>query len=86
MRLEQAIAVIDTLDDAAPVPQQMEAYLTQAKTALPNQPEVYWYLGVAAVRRGAKDAAAENSRHVLALLPAGSPDRTMVQQAITALE
>ncbi len=86
LRLEQAIAIIDTLDDTAPVPELAESYLAQAKLTSPDRPEIYWYLGIAAARRGARATALAHWRQVLGMLRSDSPDRAMVQQAIKAIE
>jgi cytochrome c-type biogenesis protein CcmH len=84
--LQQAAASIDAMPQNQKVPPDLVAQLDHAKAAMPNAPEVFWYLGVAAVRNGNRIEAAADWTHLLDLLPANSDDRKMVQDALDALK
>jgi cytochrome c-type biogenesis protein CcmH len=84
--LQQAAATIDATPHDKPVPPDVVAMLDRARAATPDEPEVYWYLGIAAMRNGNKIEAAAQWTHLLEMLPADGEDRKMVQNAIETLQ
>jgi cytochrome c-type biogenesis protein CcmH/NrfG len=51
----------------------------------PDDPEPWWYLGIAAAREGRREEARRHWQRVLSLLPAGHPDRPTVADRLAAL-
>jgi cytochrome c-type biogenesis protein CcmH len=79
-------ALIEAQKPDAPVPQRAIALLHRAERIDPKRPEVLWYLGLVAAQAGHADAAQDYWRRVLDGLPADSPDRKMVTDAIEAVK
>jgi cytochrome c-type biogenesis protein CcmH len=79
-------ALIEAQKPDAPVPQRAIALLHRAEQIDPKRPEVLWYLGLVAAQAGHADAAQDYWRRVLDALPADSPDRKMVTDAIEAVK
>jgi len=86
VKMQEAIAVVDTLGDTDPVPPRTVQLLKDVLAADPKRPEVYWYLGIAAARGGDRPGALERWKVLLTLLPADGEDRKMVQGAIDSLK
>lgn len=85
VKLAEAMAVIDGLDPAAPVPPRTIAALQAVQAADPARVEPYWYLGAAQARAGDKAGAEKNWSKLLTMLPKGE-DRDMVEAALKGLK
>ena len=79
-------ALVEAQKPDAPMPRAAIDLLHRAEAIDPKQPEVLWYLGVAEAQAGHLDAAQAYWRRVLDALPADSPDRKTVNDAIEALK
>jgi cytochrome c-type biogenesis protein CcmH len=77
--------LIEAAKPDAPAPQAAIEWLRRAEQIDPKRPEVLWYLGMAEAQAGRIDAAQGYWRRLLGLLPANSPDRRLVSDAIAAL-
>jgi len=64
-----------------------EARAAYEKLAIlaPDDPEPWWYLGIAALQGGRPDEARRHWRRVLSLLPETHPERAAVQEKLRAL-
>jgi cytochrome c-type biogenesis protein CcmH len=71
-------------DDA--LPPRAVAMLRQVETIAPEEPEVLWYLGVAAARDAHPADAKQYWARLLAKLPAGGEDAKMVKGAMDQLK
>ncbi len=78
-------ALMEAQKPDAPIPQRAVALLRRAELADAKRPDVLYYLGVAEGQAGHADAAVGYWRRVLALLPADSPERKIVEGAIEAV-
>lgn len=83
--LQEAEALLENRAQGAPVPPRAVELLHRVEATEPNQPEVLWYLGVAAAQDRRMDEAEGYWQRLLPLLPADSPDRKLVRQALDAL-
>ena len=64
---------------------EAEAVFARLEKLAPNRPQPAWFLGLAAVQRGDREAAAKHWQALLARLPEDDPDRASVEQLIAAL-
>ena len=78
-------ALMEAQRPEAPLPQRAVELLRRAEQADPKRPDVLFYLGVAEAQSGHVAAAQDYWRRSLALLPADSPDRKTVSDAIEAV-
>ncbi len=83
--LQQAMAEVDTLPEATPVPDKTVQLLKQVQAADPAKPEVYWYLGIAAARNRDRAEAQRLWQHLLTMLPPAGEDHKNVQSALDSL-
>jgi cytochrome c-type biogenesis protein CcmH len=85
VRLQQIAAIFEVTPLDKPLPERLRALLAQAAARAPKEPEVLWYEGMLAARSGQREEALKYWRELLALLPAASGERKLVQSAVDAL-
>jgi cytochrome c-type biogenesis protein CcmH len=83
--LQEARAILEARKPDAPVSPSVVALLHKVEAKQPDDPEVLWYLGVAAAQDDRFAEAKKYWQRLLPLLPADSDDRKMVQQALDTL-
>ncbi len=82
----QAVAtLLDRLKPEDPLPVRAIALLRKVEIADPDQPEVLWYLGIAAARDSKPDVARQSWTRLLTKLPADGEDAKMVKDAMASL-
>jgi cytochrome c-type biogenesis protein CcmH len=86
IKLQAATALLSRLKKDDPLPPRAVVLLHEAAVAVPDAPEVLWYLGVVAAREGRPAEARQNWTRLLPLLPAGGEDYKMVQAAMAELK
>jgi cytochrome c-type biogenesis protein CcmH len=88
--VEIRLTEIDTLmagrKPSDPMPPKAIEALKAAEAIAPGEPEVLWYLGLAAAQAKQREEAAQYWQRLLAALPAGSPERSMVSEALAAIK
>jgi cytochrome c-type biogenesis protein CcmH len=85
---DYAGTLLGPADTASGLPEVgAEARAAYEKLALlaPDDPEPWWYLGIAALQGGRPDEARRHWRRVLSLLPETHPERAAVQEKLRAL-
>ena len=83
--LQAAATLLDRLKPEDPMPARAIALLRRVEAIDPEQPEVLWYLGVAAARDAKPDVARRSWRLLLTKLPADGEDAKMVRDALESL-
>ncbi|MCW3473831.1 c-type cytochrome biogenesis protein CcmI [Limobrevibacterium gyesilva] len=83
--LQEVAALLDNHAPGKPVPPRAITLLRRIEAANPSQPEVLWYLGLAAAEERRFDEAERYWTRLLALLPADSPAQKMVRSALDAI-
>jgi cytochrome c-type biogenesis protein CcmH/NrfG len=86
VKLQEAMAAIDAEGRDGKVPDHAVQLLQQVSSAEPDRPDVEWYLGVVAARRGDNAEARQRWQHLLTLLPPADENRQAVEQAIKSLK
>jgi cytochrome c-type biogenesis protein CcmH len=84
--LQEAEALLASRAQGSPIPPRAIELLHRVEATLPNQPEVLWYLGVAAAQDHRLEEAEHYWQRLLPLLPADGTDRKMVGEALDALK
>jgi cytochrome c-type biogenesis protein CcmH len=85
LKLLAAEALLSRLKPGDPLPPRSLLLLHQVETAMPEEPAVLWYLGLAAARDRQVDQARDYWTRLSKVLPAGGEDAKMVQTALGAL-
>lgn len=81
VKLQEAIAIVDTLDETAQIPERAQQLFRDVQAADPKKVETWWYLGIASARAGDRAAAAKSWTYLLTLLT-DPDDRKMVEGAL----
>jgi cytochrome c-type biogenesis protein CcmH len=84
--LQEAQALLENRTPDAPLPPRAVELLHRIEATQPDQPEVLWYLGVAAAQDHRGDEAERYWQRLLPLLPADGPDQKLVREALDALK
>ncbi|HVY14243.1 MAG TPA: hypothetical protein VHB27_03375, partial [Rhodopila sp.] len=69
----------------SPLPGPVEGLLRRINAKDPKQTMALWYLGLIAAQDHRPDEARQHWQALAAELPAGSPDRKLVEEAISTL-
>ena len=85
LKLAAAEALLAGLKPEDAMPPRALTLLRDVEPALPEEPAVLWYLGLAAARGGQNDQARDYWTRLSKVLPPGGEDEKMVQAALTAL-
>jgi len=86
IKLNEVDALLDGNALDQPIPDRVIALLHEVEAQSPQEPEVLWYLGLAAAQAKKPDEAASYWNRLLAALPAEAPERKTVTAALAALK
>jgi cytochrome c-type biogenesis protein CcmH len=84
--LDEIDALLSDQAMEQPISDRVMALLHKAEALSPDEPEVLWYLGLAAAQTRKPDDAARYWNRLLAALPADAPERKTVSDALAALK
>ncbi|HUK58554.1 MAG TPA: c-type cytochrome biogenesis protein CcmI [Stellaceae bacterium] len=86
IKLGEVDALLDGNALEQPIPPRVVTLLHDVEAQSPQEPEVLWYLGLAAAQAKAPDQAASYWNRLLAALPQDAPERKTVAAALAALK
>jgi len=86
IRLQAVEGLLTGLKPADALPPRAIALLKQVERVAPDEPEVLWYLGMAAARDGRPDEARRYWSRLLGKLPAEGDNTRMVKAALGSLK
>lgn len=86
IRLTAVSSLLEGLKPTDPLPPASVTLLREVEAVAPNEPEVLWYLGIAAARDGRRDDAKAYWNRLLAQLPPNGADAKMVHKAMDSLK
>lgn len=86
IRLTAVASLLEGLQPNDPLPPTSLALLREVEAVAPNEPEVLWYLGIAAARDGRHDDALAYWNRLLTQLPVDGEDAKMVRKTMDSLK
>jgi cytochrome c-type biogenesis protein CcmH len=86
IKLQAVTALLSRLQPSDALPPRAVSLLHEVAAAMPDAPEVLWYLGVVAAREGRPAEARQDWTKLLTVLSPGGEDYKMVQGALKELK